>query len=180
MGKREPITKSIAWCLDGGGIGPQCQQCLRNRRRFKLPATGVFVFVVLSHAEQVCAMRGQCGRFLKDKIDARRLAEEKKAHEQLMADVKANENDARATVVHQIEKAISTGNTARAEHIEREIHGGPWQKAYRAFKKAEKAESEKTCANCRWNKHGGCFCISSEYMGGGVPGMGCEWHERWK
>jgi hypothetical protein len=122
-------------------------------------------------------MRGQCGRFLKDKINARRMAEERKAHAQMMADVKANENDARAMVVHQIEKAIRAGNTARAEAIEREIHGGPWQTAYRAFKKAEKGKSEKTCASCRWNKHGGCFCLASEHMGGSVPGMGCEWHE---
>lgn len=180
MKRREPITTDIGWCWNGGVEHKQCATCLRNRRRFTLPKSGLFAFHVLSERQRADAAEGHCGIYLKDKVGARRIAEEHKARERLMAAIKKNEGDARATVVQQIAKAIESGNVERADALKREV-SGPWQRAWDAYEacEAKDGEPKQSCDGCKWAKHGECYCPASEYMGGEVPAERCDFFERW-
>lgn len=174
-----PVTTDIGWCWNGGVEHGQCATCLRNRRRFTLPKSGLFAFHVLSEKQKALAAEGQCPVYLKDKVSARRLAEEHKAHDRLMAAIKRNENDARATVVQQIAKAIESGNAELADALKREVDG-PWQRAWNAWEACESPAQQKqqTCDGCRWKKRGECYCPASMWMGGEVPACACEFYER--
>lgn len=179
--KPKPVTTDIAWCWNGGVVHAQCATCLRNRRRFTLPKSGLFAFLLLSEKQKALAAEGQCPVYLKDKVQARRLAEEKKAHDRLMAAIKKNENDARATVVRQVAKAIEDGNLELADDLKRNSRG-PWQRAWNAYEACEQHAArpkKQTCEGCRWAKRGECYCLSSEWLGGQLPEERCEFFEQW-
>jgi hypothetical protein len=146
-----------------------------------LPKSGLFAFLLLSEKQRTLAAAGQCPVYLKDKVQARRLAEEHKAHERLMAALKRNEDDARATVVQQIAKAIEDGNLELADDIKREVKG-PWQRAWNAYEACEQHDArpnKQTCDGCRWAKRGECYCLASEWLGGQLPAERCDFYEKW-